>query len=91
MTNIKPLYILQRREILITKNVNSYVYKPEIRLLPDNLQNFFLIKFDDEDHRRKFNFKSPYARTTLKQMYISVQTMEFPGELFEMLLGYLSI
>ena len=48
------------------------MHKVKSRMLPVYVQQLFVFGSDKEDHRRTFNFKHPYARTTLKQMCISV-------------------
>lgn len=50
-----------------------YLGKAKNRMLPDNMQNYFIFRSENqEDHRRKFNFKHPYAQTTIKQMCIVI-------------------
>ena len=48
------------------------MYKAKSRTLPVYLQQLFVFGSEKEEHRRKLHFKHPYARTTLKQMCISV-------------------
>ena len=48
------------------------MFKAKNRVLPGNLQKLFVFTSEDENHRRRFDFKHQVARTTLKQMCISV-------------------
>jgi len=48
------------------------MHSAKSRMLPVYLQQLFVFGSDKEDHRKTFNCKHPYARTTLKQMCISV-------------------
>ena len=48
------------------------MFKVKGRTMPDNIQNLFAFSSENKDHRRKFDFKHPFGRTTLKQMCISV-------------------
>ena len=48
------------------------MFKAKGRTLPENIQLFFVFTLENFDHRRKFVIKHPYARTTMKQMCISV-------------------
>lgn len=98
ITNIKPLYILQKRAVRIINKVEAREHKNKLyiksgldklkdivelqtllvmfkvkgRTMPDNIQNLFAFSSENKDHGRKFDFKHPFARTTLKQMCISV-------------------
>ncbi len=51
------------RHSTLISYMHFYYFKP---MFPEAL------RLNDEDHRRKFNFKSPYAGTTLKHMYFSI-------------------
>ncbi len=57
---------------LVDLQVLLVMFKARNRLLPESLQRLFKSRSNEEDHRWKFNFKSSLARTTLKQMCISV-------------------
>ena len=48
------------------------MFKAKSRTLPENIQDFFVFTAGNYEHRRKYDFKHPYARTTMKQMCISV-------------------
>ena len=48
------------------------VFRAKYRELPKQLQKLFEFSSEDEDHRRRHDFKHLFARTTLKQMCISV-------------------
>ena len=48
------------------------MFKAKTRTLPENIQDFFVFTAGNYEHRRKYDFKHPYARTTMKQMCISV-------------------
>lgn len=48
------------------------MFKTKNRLLPENLQKLFVFNSEDESHREKFDLKHQVARTTLKEMCISV-------------------
>jgi len=61
------------------------------KILPENLQNLFIFSSNNEDHRRKFNFKHQFARTTLKQMCISVAGVKLWDSLQNDLKGCLNI
>ncbi len=98
MSNIMPLFLLQKRAIRIIHEVkfgehtNSLfiksgllklteirelqmlliMFKAKNRVLPENLLKLFVFTSEDGNHRRRFDFKHQVARTTLKQMCISV-------------------
>ena len=61
------------------------------KILPENLQNLFIFSSNNEDHRRKFNFKHQFARTTLKQMCISVAGVKLWNSLQNDIKGCLNI
>jgi len=37
-----------------------------------DLQNLFALVSEEDGHRRQYYFKTPFARTTLKQMCLSI-------------------
>lgn len=57
---------------LIELQTLTVMFRAKSKALPENLQKLFVFSSEDEIHRRKFNFKHQFARTTLKQMCISV-------------------
>lgn len=48
------------------------MFKAKNRLLPINLQEFFILSSVDRNDRRKFDFKSKTVSSIVKQMCISV-------------------
>ena len=48
------------------------VFRAKNRTLPIELQRLFIFSSENEDHRRRYDFKHQYARTTLKLMTTSV-------------------
>ena len=48
------------------------MFQARNRALPENLQKLFMFTPEDQNHRRKFDFKHQANQTTLKQMCTSV-------------------
>lgn len=98
ISNIRPLFLLQKRAVRIIHKVEFreytnglfvkarllklkeiieqqtllIVFKAKKRVLPENVQKLFVFTSEDENHRRRLDFKHQVARTTLKQMCVSV-------------------
>lgn len=57
---------------LVDLNILLIMYKAKSRSLPINIQKLFNFNDSQEGNRRKKNFKSQFACTTIKQRCISV-------------------
>ena len=62
---LKIMDLVELRTLLV-------VHKAKNRELPEQLQKLFAPSSENEDHRRRHDFKHRFARTTLKQFCISV-------------------
>lgn len=62
---LKILDLVELRTLLV-------VFRAKNRSLPIQLQTLFEFSSENEDHRRRYDFKHLFARTTLKQMCTSV-------------------
>ena len=58
------------------------MFKAKSKTLPAKLQKMFFFTSEDEDHRRKGHFKHQCARTTVKQMCISVVRVKLWNSLY---------
>ena len=62
---LKIMDLIELRTLLVMHRAKSGV-------LPEPLQKLFELSSEDKDHRIPYDFKHRFARTTLKQMCVSV-------------------
>lgn len=70
-----PLFVksgLLKLKDIIDLQTLLVMLKARLKSLPGDLQKLFVFTSEDENHRRRYDFKPPYARTTLKQMFLTV-------------------